>query len=209
MSRPIEVKVIGWDDGAITDPQNPVAWWEDYKRVRRYGDCRIFHVKYNGEQVLVGALSRRMTTKDPWADAGGTFADLAGEVDFDQFLQGVRRGSPNNNPMRIRYIFHAKNRYWVMWVKYLLYRRQKGYRGSYETLLGSFDTAIRGRAANLYGRINSLYRRVRKTPEERRAREQIRRDAQDALTEQEAEEILLSLDDDGTGFGVKQAAINF
>lgn len=209
MARPIEVKVIGWNDSAIADPTDPVDWWADYKRVRRYSDCRIFHVKYNGEQVLVGALSRRMTTKDPWADAGGMFADLQGEVDFDQFLQGVRRGSPSTNPMRIRYIFEAKNRYWVMWVKYLLHRRQKGYHGSYETLLGSFDTAIRGKATNLYGRINSLYRRIHKTPAERRAREEIRRDAKDALTEQEAEEILLSLDDDGTGFGTKETAINF
>lgn len=213
MSRPIEVVVQGYYTKVDKEPKNPPAWYADYLRIRRYPEFRMVIVRYKGEQVLVGALARAMGESDPWLDVAGRRLDAAGELDFDDllYMDIAGRGMSKLLWVELRHVFYAKNGYWIMWIKYLLRRRQSGHRGSYETMLGSFQTAMKGGAKNLFGRINSLFRRRREGKRLAalldRLEKEARMDAEEQLMADEAQAVLDELGETGF-FGARQGAVN-
>jgi len=213
MSRPIEVVVQGYYTKVDKKPKNPPAWYAEYLRMRRYPEFRMVIVRYKGEQVLVGALARAMGEGDPWLDVAGRRLDAAGELDFDDllYMDIAGRGMSKLLWVDLRHVFYAKNGYWIMWIKFLLRRRQSGHRGSYETMLGSFQTAMKGGAKNLFGRINSLFRRRREGKRLAalldRLEKEARMDAEEQLMADEAQAVLDELGETGF-FGAKQGAVS-
>ena len=161
MPRPITVTVFGKHAKVRGDLQAGV---NPLRRGRR--ETRIVMVSYKGACVFLGTLSR---SNQPSGNAAGQtdpwqLVDERGSADFDQAVlgavpaydRGVRLGG---GTLHVDTVYYAKNKYWLLWIRYLLHRRAQGHAGSYESLAGNLTSSAKSKAVNALGWVNSLGRR--------------------------------------------------